>query len=187
VTLKKRSADRVLAANNGIRKGESEDAGFELERKFEEDIKLTDDGRMRSLFSHTIDWKDPPPDVDLARLEDVEEVFPGFCEAVSLEGVVLAPIGGIVVTEHVLELAEAELAGEPIGVGLSVWYKDAADPPCVAEFSYKYEADEKDFDPAVAAAAMQVLTALGRMHDWRPPGDKLTKTRWFYAEAGLVD
>jgi hypothetical protein len=100
----------------------------------------------------------------------------------------LAPIGGIVVTEHVLELAKAKLAGASIGVGLSVWYRDTAEPPCVAEFSYKYEADERDFDPEVAAAAFDVLTALGRMHDWRPSGERtLTKTRWIYAQAGLVE
>lgn len=186
VTLKKRTPDRVLASHNGIDKSAAEDAGFDLRRKFEEDIKLTDGGRMCSLFSHSLDWRDPPRDVDLSN-DIVERVFPGFGRTLGVDGDRLRPLGGLTMTEHVAELDDVEIGHTSAEVALIAWYRTGADLPSVVEFSYRYRGDERDFDPRVAADAQLILMTLAQLVAWRPPDDRrITKTSWFYREAGLA-
>jgi hypothetical protein len=187
VTLKKRTPDRVLASYNGIDKTAGEHAGFDLRRKFEEDIKLSDDARMRSLFSHSLDWRDPPAGIDLAVVDIVEHVFPGFGRAVDADSEQLRRLGGITIAEHVVELPDVELGGKPAEVALVAWYRAHDDLPSVVEASYRYEGDEHDFDPVVAANAVLVLDALANLLEWRPPEDqRITKTSWIYREAGIT-
>ena len=187
VTLKKRSPDRVLASHNRIKKADGEDAGFNLERKFEEDIKLTDDDLMRSLFSHSLDWRDPPDFVDLSSNQIVERVFPGFRRALDVDDRRLRAVGGITMTEHVVELAEVELGGDQAEAAFVAWYRSGAARPSVVEFSYRYRGEERDFDPGVAADGLLVLTALAQLVSWRPQADRrITKTSWLYQAAGIV-
>ncbi len=186
VTLKKRTPDRVLASHNGIDKKEAEDAGFAMRRKFEEDIKLADTGRMCSLFSHSLDWRDPPHDVDLSS-DILESVFPGFGRALHVDVDDLRPLGGITMTEHVIELADVHLGHKPAEVALIAWYRAGLDAPSLVEFSYRHGGDEQDFDPRVAADAQLVLNTLARLLTWRPPdGQRITKTRWLYLQAGIA-
>lgn len=187
VTLKKRTPDRVLASHNRIRKGDAEDAGFDLRRKFEEDIKLDDSDRMRSLFSHSLDWRDSPIGIDLCAGETVERAFPGFGRALDVGAWRLRPLGGITVSEHVVQLAKVKIGRDPAELALIAWYPTDCGAPSVVELSYRYGGREKNFDPRVAKAALRVLESLAEFVEWRPPeARKITKTNWIYREAGIA-
>lgn len=186
VTLKKRTPDRVLASYNGIDKSAGEDAGFDLRRKFEEDIKLSGDGLMQSLFSHSIDWEDTPKDVDLSD-GILERVFPGIGRVLRGVDGDLCPLGGLTLTEHVVEKAKVELGGQPAEVALISWYQAGALCPSVVEFSYRYGDKERDFDPTAAESALLILQALVRLVAWRPLEVRtISKTSWLYREAGCT-
>ena len=195
ITLKKRSADRVLASNNRVDLDDANECAPEdsfVRRKFEEDIKVTDDGRPRSLFSHSLDLKGQ--DVSIKELDSVKKVdgfFPGFKKGVGLDAdTSLAKVGNIDVTEYVLELKPVpQFLEDEKGAGVAVvaWYADDEPAPCVVEFSFKYEGIEQALGRKLTEKSAHLLRILGKMNDWRPdPEDRLTKTRWVYTEAGLI-
>ena len=193
VTMKKRSPDRVIASHNHIswRRADKNrpNKGDRVKTKFEEDIKVTDDGRLRSLFSHSVDVEGRGLDgLDITSVGDADELFPGFKEGVGLSkktelGRILNPI-----SEHVLEFDGQLrfLGGKDTrpAAALVAWYADGSVVPCVVEFSFKHKGIEADFDSDVAARCAVMMKTLARMDPWRPQ-TKITKTRWVYREAGI--
>ena len=195
ITLKKRSADRVLASNNRVDLDDANERAPEdsfVRRKFEEDIKVTDDGRPRSLFSHSLDLKGQDVSIkDLDSVKKVDSYFPGFKRGVDLDAdTSLAKVGSIDVTEYVVELdGVPKFLKDEKGAGAAVvaWYPDDKPAPCVVEFSFKYEGTEQAFGRKLTETSADVMRILGKMNDWRPgPKDRLTKTRWVYTKAGLI-
>ena len=194
VTMKKRSPDRVIASYNHIswRRAEKNrpSKADRVKTKFEEDIKVTDDGRLRSLFSHSVDMEGRGLDgLDIASIGDADDLFPGFKDAVGLSkkielSRILSPV-----SEHVLECGDhlRFLGGKDAraAAALVAWYADGSEVPCVVEFSFKHKGIEADFDEDVAERCAVMMKTLAGMDSWRPV-TKITKTKWIYREAGLA-
>lgn len=188
ITLKKRHADWVLALHNGIseKKAKQQNDDGDFVPKFEEDVKPAVTGRQRSLFSNSSTWAfdatDEIPPID--SVGAVNELFPGFAEAVDLDDVTLAPIGQLQVDELVCKTNRLRFAHDEdvkVGAALVAWYCDH-DEPAVVEFSFRYEGD--DVDNADAAGDSSKLLQLLATIDWRSDGGP-TKTRWIYERAGI--
>lgn len=206
ITVKKRSPDRVRAFNNHISTDEITDDwasrlpdDFEpkekdkpFDGKFEEDVKPTDDGRQRSLFSRSVDLEGKGLKVvSLDSINAVDEIFPEFAKGVGpIKERKLKRVGVAKVREHVLEFEGTLwfLGGKDAGGSacLVAWYeKERPKRPCVVEFSYKHKGPEPRFREDVAVAAALLLQVLVGMKRWRPKRP-LTKTRWIYDRADLV-
>lgn len=191
-TLKRRHADRVIAADIHVSKSDAFISGpsdGEIGRKFEEDVKPIGKGRQRSLFSHSLTWKNGKDDIQLDRVDRVERLFPGFADAVGLDlSDSLVVVGRGSVDEYVLTMKKnrLHLSGAPdvsIDAALVAWYESGCQTPAVVEFSYRYEGTEVDFSPGAAAGAADLLRLLDvELFDWRS-ATNLTKTQWMYSSA----
>jgi hypothetical protein len=201
LTLKRRSADRVLASSKQIDRREANwnrpKRTKKVKQKFEEDIKIADDSsgrnrfRQRSLYGLSIDLEGRGVEhVPLESVAEVGDIFPGFQSAIGLPGDTGLTQLREPIAEHVLKVDSVLefLRGDEddTSAALVAWYADRSDEPCVIEFSFKHKDDEPDFGAGVARRCRLLLMTLDRLGGWRPDvDDRITKTAWTYQHSRL--
>jgi hypothetical protein len=176
VTLKYRHPDRYVAADRNVdpkREGRAE-------TKFEEDVKPP----FVSVFSYSTSLE-VGDDLDISRVNDVVDLFPGLQDEVEGAGEgELAVVGKFCARELVLVgatllLGKRDSAAE---CAMVVWHHDddVTTPPVCVEFSFKYGRDDEDYKGSVARDAHAMLQAMHeQLADWVHP-EPQTKTAFVY-------
>ena len=135
VTLKYRSPDRYLAAAQDV------SSPLADETKFEEDILPP----FVSKFSHSTSVRKVSP-ADLTDMQQITKLFPSL-EKLELGNAVIKPVGNFKAAEVVRKLCKFQFNDtSTIKACLSFWYltKEEDDWPLVAEFSFDYDAPDKE-------------------------------------------
>ena len=175
VTLKFRHPDRYVASDRDMGASGRGNA----ETKFEEDVKPP----FVSVFSYstTVEVDD---DVDVSRLREVIDLFPGLADELDGAGDdELTDVGSFCARELVLVGAVLQLGKRDVEAecAIVVWHDDAgaaAGKPACVEFSFKYGDDQEDYRGSVARDAHDVLQAMQQL-SWVHP-KPTTKTALVY-------
>lgn len=172
-TLKYRSPDRYLAAAARIEPADSKKGRIKLE----EDIGSP----FRIQFSHsgTVAGPKSVP----STLKDAAEIFPGLAE-LQRDGepcpasTRLYAVNAMTMFERVVKGPTLEFGSTKAEVALILWSNGESGRPQVAEFSFRYEDLDENYQEASVRKAKQLFEALQRL-DWFMPEGK-TKTQFAY-------
>ncbi len=176
-TLKCRSDDRYIAAARDVRKGED---GSDADPKFEEDIAVP----FRSRFSHSNSVKVRADREIPSTLKAAARLFP-VLGGLQRDRLICPPetplisVNNVQAFERVFDGPTLDFGPLKATVALILWSNGATGRPLVAEFSFRYDAqNDGDVSAAVAESAMKFFLLLQRL-DWcRPTG--MTKTEYVY-------
>jgi hypothetical protein len=198
ITLKFRTPDLLLAATAPF-----EGAGGKADKKFEEDLTPQIERRggvpafaqppaSRSLFSASVKHKKVKPETSVASLKDVMKLYPGVEASLRRagmgEGAAAAPLAsGEKYHEIVFSKARVDL-GENTDAefDLTFWYRPgqaAAQPPVIAEVSFKYDMDGGKVAEPVARRAAVLFRAMQEMLGGWTSAAHQTKTSMALPEA----
>jgi hypothetical protein len=178
VTLKFRHPDRYISQDRDMSPADD----LEKDMKFEEDIK-PEFLKLYSFSSNTI----PPADTKLTTLADVAALYPGLPAAVDEfpETEKLRKVGGFTAYERVVKGTGFQIRKDPEVIAecsVTIWYTGKSDDtPVVAEFSFKYEGDEKTYSAKMAQRAYNAFMAIqSQLGSWVEP-KSITKTGYAYS------